>query len=104
MNLLTKFKLLDIFIDGNQLERGGQFVYWDTKQTEPRKIPPIPLAGSIVDGSKTVHAATVYQPHVKAPAIDKSVENKLVYKGDDIWELYSNGTLFSSYTTDDLRW
>merc|ERR1712137_614030 len=85
-------------------ERGGQFVYWDEESIEPRVIPPIPLAGSIVDGSKTVHAATVYQPHVKAPELDKSVENKLVYVGDEKWELFSNGTSVKTYNTDDLRW
>ena len=85
-------------------QRGGRFVYWDTEETIPRTIPPMPLAGSIVDGSKTVHAATVYQPGVKAPKLDKSAEIKLVYVGNDKWELRENGKLFQSYDTDDLRW
>lgn len=86
------------------IERGGQFVYWDTENDIPRKIPPLPLAGSIVDGSKTVHAATVYQPGVKAPKLDKSSENKLVYVGDETWELLEDGKHFATYKTDDLRW
>merc|ERR1712137_150477 len=82
-------------------ERGGRFVYWDTEETNPRTIPPLPLAGSIVDGSKTVHAATVYRPGVKAPKLDKSADNKLVYVGNDKWELQENGKLFKTYDTDD---
>merc|ERR1712137_394436 len=85
-------------------EHGGNFVYWDTSDPIPRSVPPMPLAGSIVDGSKTVHAATVYQPQVKAPKCDKSAETKLVYVGNEEWELYSDGNIVEKYKTDDLRW
>jgi len=85
-------------------ERGGQFVYWDSEEVQPRTVPPKPLAGSIVDGSKTVHAATVYRPGVKAPRVNKSADLKLIYVGDDRWELLENGKVFQTYTTDDLRW
>lgn len=85
-------------------ERGGKFVYWDAEGEAPKTVSPVPRAGSVVDGSKTVHAATVYQPGVKAPLIDKSADTKLVYKGDDKWELISNDKLVREYVTDDLRW
>lgn len=84
--------------------RGGQFVYWDSGDQLPHRVPPLPRAGSVVDGSKTVHAATVYQPEKKAPKIDKSNENVLLYVGDEKWEVRANGELVDEYVTDDLRW
>ena len=54
---------------------------------------PDPLAGSAVDGSKTVHAASVYYPDQIPPAMDKSKYNALFYVGDDRWELRSDEKL-----------
>lgn len=31
----------------------------------PKRVPPIPLAGSAIDGSKVVHAAEIYRPETK---------------------------------------
>jgi len=40
----------------------GEFLYWlDKTDATPVSIPPRPLSGTLVDGSKTLHAAGVYQ-------------------------------------------
>lgn len=83
--------------------RAGEFVYWDTEADEPKRIPPTPRAGSAVDGSKTVHAAAVYQPNADLPYLDKSKDNRLTYKGSDLWELTSNNLSLRNYSTEDLR-
>jgi hypothetical protein len=83
-------------------DRDGQFVYWDSNNQE-KYIPPRPLSGSAVDGSKMVHAAMVYQPDADMPHIDKSVDTQLEYQGDDVWHLLAGGKLLREYTTDDLR-
>jgi hypothetical protein len=82
--------------------KDGSFVFWRQNGKE-EYVPATPLLGSIVDGSKTVHAALVYRPKVKAPKLDKSSKNELVYLGDDKWQLVSNGKVVNSYATNDLR-
>jgi hypothetical protein len=37
-------------------DRGGAFVYWKDNSGQMHSVPPSPLSGSSVDGSKTVHA------------------------------------------------
>ena len=85
-------------------ERGGKFVYWDSNDQHPHQVSPVSLAGTVVDGSKTIHAGIVYRPDLKAPLLDKSAESNLKYVGDEKWELHNNNTLVNSYDTDDIRW
>eukprot|EP01130_Rhizamoeba_saxonica_P009972 TRINITY_DN407_c0_g1_i1.p1 TRINITY_DN407_c0_g1~~TRINITY_DN407_c0_g1_i1.p1 ORF type:complete len:212 (-),score=52.54 TRINITY_DN407_c0_g1_i1:27-662(-) len=87
----------------NTDERGGKFVYWDEYTTQPKDISPYSLAGSAVDGSKTIHAATVYRVDQDPPILDKSKDNHLQYQGDDVWHLYEEDKLLKEYSTDDLR-
>jgi len=82
---------------------GGDFVYWNTADMKPKRVPPTPLAGSAVDGSKTVHAAEVYRPSAKMPIMSKDKSNVLRYVGNESWVLYSDNTPLQSYHTDDLR-
>ena len=87
-------------------ERGGDFVWWDTPgQQEPHSIKPKGGAGSAVDGSQTVHAASIYRPDVDPPLMDKSKDNVLTYHGNDKWSITEteSGTVLREYTTDDLR-
>jgi len=49
------------------------------------------LAGSAVDGSKTIHAAGVYNPEVVPPLMSKDKNNALFYLGDEKWELREDG-------------
>ncbi len=83
-------------------DRAGRFVYWDEDAT-PKEVPPTPLAGSGVDGSKTVHAARIYYPSRRPPIIDKSKRTSLVYRGGERWDVESGGQTLAQYTTDDLR-
>eukprot|EP01104_Vermistella_antarctica_P017475 TRINITY_DN6190_c0_g1_i1.p1 TRINITY_DN6190_c0_g1~~TRINITY_DN6190_c0_g1_i1.p1 ORF type:complete len:430 (-),score=101.56 TRINITY_DN6190_c0_g1_i1:45-1334(-) len=84
-------------------ERSGKFVYWNKDDLTHQTVSPLPLAGSAVDGSKTVHAATTYFPDVSPPYIDRSKDNVLSYLGEDKWHLTSNGEVIQKYDDDDLR-
>ena len=61
----------------------GSFIYWKDKgQVTPHKVLPYPLAGSAVDGSTVVHAASTYRMDDKSlPYIDKSRGHRLRWKG-----------------------
>jgi hypothetical protein len=107
--------------------RAGQFVYWDDASGVPKSVPPSPLSGSGVDGSKVVHAAAVYRPDVRPPILDKSKPNVLRFVPDDSskgedggqgegdsqvgagggtegsWRLFSGDDLVRAYNTSDLR-
>eukprot|EP01061_Rhynchopus_euleeides_P046838 TRINITY_DN9085_c0_g1_i1.p1 TRINITY_DN9085_c0_g1~~TRINITY_DN9085_c0_g1_i1.p1 ORF type:complete len:469 (+),score=214.35 TRINITY_DN9085_c0_g1_i1:63-1469(+) len=85
-------------------DRGGDFVFWnETGLKSPYAVPPKPLTGSAVDGSKTLHAAVDYCPGTTPPFLEKSKENALVYAGDNKWLLQSDNATVRTYTTDDLR-
>jgi hypothetical protein len=64
---------------------------------------PIPRAGALIDGSKTVHAAVVYRKDVEAPALNKDKRNELVYVGDEKWQLMVGDEVKENYDTEDLR-
>lgn len=88
--------------------RAGRFVYFDDASGVPKAVPPEPLSGSSVDGSKVVHAAEVFEPHVIPPMLDKSKDSMLRWDGDGgadngAWRLESGGELVASYTPDQLR-
>jgi hypothetical protein len=97
-------------------ERQGEFVFWNENTLHPTRLPPEPragarrpplaaprvhrisvtrLAGNVVDGSKTVHAASIYYPDRKAPVLSKAKENSLRFVGNDRWEVVSNGEVSS---------
>lgn len=102
---VDQIQVVAYFHQWNATEQiGGEFVYWDVNQDIPKKQLPLSRAGSIVDGSKVIHAATVYQPDKKAPKLDKSAQNILSYVSDDRWTLSSNGKVIGEYVTDDIRW
>jgi hypothetical protein len=83
----------------------GDFAYYASGDRAPRTVKPAPRSGNCVDGSKTVHAATVYERGGREPPrLQKSQSNKLVYLGGERWELRSDGVRNGApYTTDDLR-
>lgn len=68
-----------------------------------RSIPPLPLSGSAVDGSKMIHSAGVYKPDVIPPSLSKDKRNSLVYAGDEKWDLREDNNTIKQYDTDDLR-
>mmetsp|Transcript_22567 Transcript_22567/g.65622 ORF Transcript_22567/g.65622 Transcript_22567/m.65622 type:complete len:440 (-) Transcript_22567:14-1333(-) len=81
----------------------GEFVFWDGSSREGVTEMPVPLAGSAVDGTKTVHAANVYMPTVEPPKLDKNKKSLLRFSGHDKWELLSDNEVLQNYTTSDLR-
>ena len=104
-------------------ERAGRFVLWQNSSELPIGTDPHPGSGSAVDGSKTVHASSVYHPEAAfeqaaagellgrgLPAIDKSKGAELRYTGEgDRWELVQRAAraaeeeVRARYHTDDLR-
>jgi hypothetical protein len=54
-----------------------------------------PGSGTIVDGSKVMHAAKIFRPQVKAPHLPKDKSSNLVYVGEDNWELQIDGQVRS---------
>eukprot|EP00755_Sulcionema_specki_P024815 Sspe_Gene.15319::Locus_5332_Transcript_1_2_Confidence_0.800_Length_1649::g.15319::m.15319 len=86
--------------------RDGSFVWWNTPSPTPLTSDPLPRLGLSVDGSKSVHAAAIYQSKARPPKIDKSKRTVLRFVGDDTWEVAEKGTpdkVLQTYTTDDLR-
>ena len=90
----------------------GSFVYWSTQSPTPNVVLPVPLSGSVVDGSKTAHAASVYRMAADLPFIDKSKQHWLRHlpAGADQHNNYGQWTLSNkhdgvlrNYTFDDLR-
>lgn len=81
---------------------GGEFVYFNN-ETSIGSVTPNPLSGSIVDGSKVIHAAKIYKPSVKAPRLPKDKLSSLDFVGGDQWELTVNGKPLQKYHTSDLR-
>ena len=86
---------------------GGRFFYWNQSDGKSFSIPPTSLAGSAVDGSKTVHAASVYRPDVSAPHLNKDHTNILEFVEGETWLLRASiGTSEErnyTYHTRDLR-
>jgi hypothetical protein len=67
-------------------KRAGEFVFWNGVGTEEDPSgrlgvaeKPVPLAGSAVDGTKTVHAARIYRPHDSPPPLDKDIPARLIF-------------------------
>mmetsp|Transcript_10773 Transcript_10773/g.17998 ORF Transcript_10773/g.17998 Transcript_10773/m.17998 type:complete len:433 (+) Transcript_10773:1797-3095(+) len=86
--------------------RGGQFLYWKDNATSIETLLPEPEAGTVVDGSKTVHCASVYGgPHGGAlpPPINKQEFCQLKHVGNDVWQVVCNDKVLQTYSTDDLR-
>jgi hypothetical protein len=82
---------------------GGEFIFYNSNDPLPEAVLPYPRSGSLVDGSKTVHAANVYLPEVAAPVLNKNKANVLSYLGEEHWGLFIDGKLAHNYTTTDLR-
>lgn len=81
---------------------GGDFVYYNNN-TSNAIVTPKYRSGSIIDGSKTLHAAKVYQPNQHAPHFNKDKENKLEYLGNDNWRVISGENVILQCKTSDLR-
>ena len=81
----------------------GSFVYWNDSSPVPKKVLPYPLSGSVVDGSKVAHAASVYRMNAELPFIEKSIVHFLRNE-QETWTLSNaeDGVL-KNYTFDDLR-
>eukprot|EP00595_Chromulina_sp_UTEXLB2642_P003331 CAMPEP_0196764640 /NCGR_PEP_ID=MMETSP1095-20130614/6544_1 /TAXON_ID=96789 ORGANISM="Chromulina nebulosa, Strain UTEXLB2642" /NCGR_SAMPLE_ID=MMETSP1095 /ASSEMBLY_ACC=CAM_ASM_000446 /LENGTH=375 /DNA_ID=CAMNT_0042120715 /DNA_START=82 /DNA_END=1209 /DNA_ORIENTATION=+ len=81
---------------------GGEFVYYNNNSNYV-VVNPKYRSGSVIDGSKLLHAAKVYRPDVLAPHLDKDKENVLVYDTNDKWEVRSGDKVIQSLSTNDLR-
>eukprot|EP00937_MAST-01D_sp_MAST-1D-sp2_P006842 g6842.t1 len=113
-------------------DRAGEFVVWggvdaiagagagggngtDFVDAKMRSLAPLPLAGTVVDGSKLVHAARVYDRGVQPPPIDKDVRTVLSHDGAGGWTVSaapkdggsgagaSSPRVLRRYSTEDLR-
>lgn len=86
---------------------GGEFVYYTSNDDRVGHglgvFIPKTGAGVIVDGSKVVHAATIYRPDVKAPFLDKDKECILTYQGEENWAILCDKEPIAHYHTSDLR-
>lgn len=85
-----------------QTDAGGQFIYY-TNDTFTGYVSPTSQSGIIVDGSKTVHAALIYHPTVRAPHLDKDKDSLLKFAGGDNWDLIMDNNKIGQYKTRDLR-
>ena len=84
-------------------ERAGKFVYW-TENGDAKSMNPTSRSANVVDGSRVVHAATVYRPEVSPPVLNPAHKNSLDYiPSEDKWIIRSNGENRTVLSTDDLR-
>eukprot|EP01033_Poteriospumella_lacustris_P002562 gene2562-1860_t len=81
---------------------GGEFVYY-LNSGDIGAVSPAYRSGTFVDGSKVLHAAKIYRPHVKAPHMPKDQDCALRYLGDEQWVVKCDDTIVGNYTTNDLR-
>lgn len=122
-------QVLFLFLNNSVTHRSaGEFIYWDENK-QGKRLSPISRAGSVVDGSKIVHSATVYgksglriflsilifSSHEAPPRLDKDKDNKIIYVGNDKWQLVSDNegsfvflsliliSVIREYDHDDLR-
>jgi len=83
---------------------GGEFVYFlSEKPSDYGVVQPTTGSGTLVDGSKVLHAAKLYRPDVKAPHIDKNQECALTFLQDEDWAVICDNKTISEYQTKDLR-
>jgi hypothetical protein len=85
--------------------RGGSFVHWGARDGSEAALAPRPGSASAMDGSKTVHAATLFEPSAAAPWLDKSARHALVFNAsDETWGLTSGGARRAqAWTEQQLR-
>lgn len=79
----------------------GEFLWWGPEAV--RRTAPLPRSGTVVDGSRTVHAAAAYRPEAGPPPIDKDLETALVHVGEGRWELRAESRTVRTYSEDELR-
>jgi hypothetical protein len=86
-------------------DREGDFVYWPQNAPKVETVPPTPRAGATVDGSKVIHAASIYRSNERAPFLAKDKKNVLALadQATQSWVLSSDGVPVKNYTWDDLR-
>ena len=82
----------------------GDFVYYSQDSASFEMIGAEPRSGSGIDGSKSIHAARTYRPHVAPPKLDKDKDSALVYdESTDKWDLKLDNEIIAKYNTTDLR-
>jgi hypothetical protein len=69
-------------------ERAGEFFFWNGRDRLGTKEQPLSRAGSGVDGTKIVHAATVYFPSKRPPLLQKDDDARLRFDAtEEAWEV-----------------
>lgn len=107
-SFVDQVQIVGYYHEWNSDDRDGEFVYWNDPDGSLQSIPPRANAGSAVDGSKVIHAATVYRPSVRPPPMDKNAVNVLEHVEDDRWRLRTfvgdkEREREYAYNTSDLR-
>lgn len=96
--------------DTGRYKTGGDFVYY-LDNHKIGTIQPLSRSGTIVDGSKMIHAATIYRPDVKAPKLNKDQNcflllhetEKTENNENDLWDVMCDNQRIASYPTNELR-
>lgn len=89
--------------DSGSNTNSGSFVYYNDN-TKENIILPYSKSGTLVDGSKVVHAAQIYKSSVQPPKLNKDDSSVLIYNNTTKgWDLYVNDNIIQSYQYDDLR-
>lgn len=90
--------------------RQGKFYFWNSLGGPAQESLPISGNANAVDGSKMVHAAGVYYPQRRPPALNRTSVNELRYnarvfkeKGEHQWDVVSDNNTVASYPEDDIR-
>jgi hypothetical protein len=82
--------------------RGGAFTHWADGAAVA--TPCTPGSGTAMDGSKTVHAAAVFEPAAAPPRLSKDAANVLSASDDGGWELRSDNATRARWPAAALRY
>uniref|UniRef100_A0AC34REQ6 Uncharacterized protein n=1 Tax=Panagrolaimus sp. JU765 TaxID=591449 RepID=A0AC34REQ6_9BILA len=87
----------------NNTKKGGNFAFFTKNEIKPLYVQPIPRNAVFFDGSKTMHATTIYKPKAHPPQLLINATNYLQFLENDDWLLFSDERPLQKYKTKDLH-
>ena len=93
MNGIARQMAANLYIIPSKNLSSPDTIYFDcsfSNTIKPIYVQPLPRSATIMDGAKTIHAASLYKAKIKPPFLPKNAFNVLEYIGDERWVVTSN--------------